>query len=157
MPSLPPRTPKPPRVSSYSTTRAFIRPRQHNNTAAWAKSENKEAAVIYFWKALFFFFSERIIWAVERGNPFFACINFPPPVCPCHAPTCPPWKIHLFPRRVAIQDCRRSTCGFTTTVCLTGLAASTLSVEVWRCIPPPHPPRSLPVLLTIEMSPWQLE
>lgn len=69
--------PPTPRVSSYSTTRAFIRPQQHNNTAAWAKSENKEAAVIHFLKSPLFFSSEGIIWAVERGNPYFARINFP--------------------------------------------------------------------------------
>lgn len=66
-------------VSTYSTTRAFVRPRQRNNTAAGPKSENKEPSVIYFSIPLFSRPSQQIIWAVECGNPYFACINFPGP------------------------------------------------------------------------------
>lgn len=90
---------------------------------------------------------------ISEKWPFLYLIIYPPDkeihtcvhqfsllVCSCRALTCPPWKIHLFPGRVAIPDCRRSTCGFTTAVCLACSAESALSVvSAEVCIPqPPH-------------------
>lgn len=63
----------------------------------------------------------------RKANRYLMGIHFLEEFVFLVALTCLPWKIHLFPGSVGVQDCWRSRCGFTADVCLLCLVQATLS------------------------------
>lgn len=103
-----------------------------------------------------FFFSEGIIWAVERGNPYFARINFPRRFVRVMLQRVHHEKYICFPAALPSKTAEGRHVDL-----LQPFVSLAWQRPLCQCkcggAPPPQPPRSLPVLLTIEMSPWQLE
>lgn len=73
------------------------------------------------------FFSLRHRSLSRKANRYLMGIHFLEEFVFLVALTCLPWKIHLFPGSVGVQDCWRSRCGFTADVCLLCLVQATLS------------------------------